>query len=165
MEDLRSHPEEQNIFDDIPYRLVQAGSGKRFANYFVDIISFYIVFFIIAFIVLSLNPALADRIPDDDAGFNLVDRLVTLLLYGMYMGIVEALFRGRSIGKLITGTKVVNHDGSAISPQTALVRGLVRAVPFNAFSALGMPCYPWHDKWTKSYVVDIRASQLDSGSN
>jgi uncharacterized RDD family membrane protein YckC len=74
----------------------------------------------------------------------------------MYMGLVEAIFKGRSIGKLITSTVAVNEDGSRVSGQVALLRGLARAVPFNAFSALGSPCYPWHDRWTKTYVVDYK---------
>ncbi|HEV8508744.1 MAG TPA: RDD family protein, partial [Chitinophagaceae bacterium] len=80
--------------------------------------------------------------------------------YGMYMGLIEAVFKGRSIGKLITGTIAVNNDGSRINGQTALLRGLSRAVPFNALSALGSPCYPWHDRWNKTYVVKyVRSDQ------
>ena len=154
--------QEQGLFDDVPYRLVQAGHGQRLANYLVDMISFYLVFFIVSFIIIVVNPAVADNISGERDGFGLLERLVALLLYGMYMGIVESLFRGRSLGKLITGTKVVNEDGSPISAQTALLRGLCRAVPFNAFSALGAPCFPWHDKWTKCYVVDIKASNLET---
>jgi uncharacterized RDD family membrane protein YckC len=89
-------------------------------------------------------------------GFNLAGRLIVLVLYGMYMGLMEAAFKGRSLGKLITGTVAVNEDGSRISGQTALLRGLSRAVPFNAFSALGTPSYPWHDKWNKTYVVEYK---------
>ena len=74
------------------------------------------------------------------------------------MFLVEALFKGKSLGKLITGTRAVNEDGSNLSAKTALLRGLSRAVPFNAFSALGTPSYPWHDKWTNSYVIDEKES-------
>jgi uncharacterized RDD family membrane protein YckC len=70
------------------------------------------------------------------------------------MSLIEAMFRGKSIGKLITGTKAVNEDGSDISFAKAFERGLARMVPFEAFSALGEPSYPWHDKWTKTFVID-----------
>ena len=86
---------------------------------------------------------------------------MSLLLYGIIMGTTEALTGGRSLGKLITGTRAVNADGSAISMQTAFWRGLCRAVPFEAFSALGSPSYPWHDKWTNTYVIDLRQSVLN----
>jgi hypothetical protein len=46
------------------------------------------------------------------------------------------------------------EDGQRISGVTALLRGLTRAVPFNALSALGTPCNPWHDRWNKTFVVE-----------
>jgi uncharacterized RDD family membrane protein YckC len=81
-------------------------------------------------------------------------------MYGAYMAIIEGIFKGRSIGKFITGTKAVNEDGSNISFTTAIARGFSRIVPFEPFSALGSPSYPWHDKWNKTYVIDIRNSSL-----
>jgi uncharacterized RDD family membrane protein YckC len=84
-----------------------------------------------------------------------------MLMYSVYMALVETIFRGRSIGKFITGTKAVNEDGSSISFTTALARGFARIVPFEAFSALGNPSYPWHDKWCRTYVIDIKDSGLD----
>ena len=74
---------------------------------------------------------------------------MVLILYGLYMFIVEAMFKGKTLGKLITGTRAVNEDGSNLSAKTAFFTGLSRVVPFEAFSALGTPSYPSHDKWTK----------------
>jgi uncharacterized RDD family membrane protein YckC len=42
------------------------------------------------------------------------------------MGLIEAIFPGRSLGELITGTAVAKEDGSRISGQTTLLRGLCR---------------------------------------
>jgi uncharacterized RDD family membrane protein YckC len=150
---------EQHLFADNEYQLVQASGGKRFANYIIDLIVFYALLFGSGVIIGLLNPAAFDSIPEDDNfGYNLLDRLLGLILYGLYMFIVEALFKGKSLGKIITGTRAVNEDGSNISAKTALLRGLSRAVPFNAFSALGTPSYPWHDKWSNSYVIDEKES-------
>ncbi len=141
--------------------IVQAGTGKRFANYIIDVIVFYIVVFFLAIVVAIIDPELLSWMEGTDAGTNLLNSLVSLLLYGIIMGTTEALTGGRSLGKLITGTRAVNADGSSISMQTAFWRGLCRAVPFEAFSALGSPSYPWHDKWTNTYVIDIRQSVLN----
>jgi uncharacterized RDD family membrane protein YckC len=150
---------EHHLFADNEYQLVQASGGKRFANYIIDLIVFYALLFGSGVIIGLLNPAAFDSIPEEDSlGYSLLDRLFGLILYGLYMFVVEALFKGKSLGKLITGTRAVNEDGSNISAKTALVRGLSRAVPFNAFSALGTPSYPWHDKWAKSYVIDEKES-------
>ncbi len=141
--------------------IVQAGTGKRFAKYIIDVIVFYIVVFFLAIVVAIIDPELLSWMEGTDAGTNLLNSLVSLLLYGIIMGTTEALTGGRSLGKLITGTRAVNADGSSISMQTAFWRGLCRAVPFEAFSALGSPSYPWHDKWTNTYVIDIRQSVLN----
>jgi uncharacterized RDD family membrane protein YckC len=151
-------PEEQHLFDD-NYQVVQANGGKRFANYFIDLVGFYVFMYLFSYVLIEINYELAVMIYGESDGFDLVGRLITLLFYGMYMGLLEAVTKGRSLGKLITGTVAVNEDGSRISGQTALLRGLSRAVPFNAFSALGTPPHPWHDRWTKTYVVAYKSIQ------
>lgn len=149
---------EQNIFDDFTPQLIQAGSGKRLANYLIDVVSFYIFMYLFSYVLIRVSYDLAVIIYGD--GHEILGRLIILLFYGMYMGLIEAVFKGRSFGKLITGTIAVNEDGSRISGLTALLRGLSRAVPFNAFSALGSRCYPWHDRWNKTYVVNyVRQDQ------
>lgn len=149
---------QQDIFTNDDHALVQAGSGKRFANYLIDLVIFYLLVFLFGIFLGFVNPQTLDELDAQSNGFDLVGRLLSLLFYGLYMFVVEAIFKGKSLGKLITGTRAVNEDGTAISFQTALLRGLSRAVPFNAFSALGTPCYPWHDRWTKTYVIDEKES-------
>jgi uncharacterized RDD family membrane protein YckC len=152
---------QQDILVDIEPQLVQAGSGKRLANYFIDLILFYILFFILGMIIAMVSPESLEN----DALFSdnvFLDRLFSLLIFGVYMSLVEGIFKGRTLGKLITGTKAVNADGSTISFVTALGRGFSRIVPFEPFSALGNPPYPWHDKWTNTYVIDVRESRLES---
>lgn len=149
-------PQEKHLFDDANYFLTQASSGKRLANYIIDLAVFWVVMYFLAYVIVEISVDLYLFIYGEEEGFDLKGRLFSLLLYGMYMGLTEALFNGRSLGKLITGTIAVNEDGSRISGQKALLRGLVRAVPFNALSALGSTCYPWHDKWNKTYVVNYK---------
>ena len=78
------------------------------------------------------------------------------------MSAIEAITKGRSLGKIITGTKAVNDDGSNIGSGTAFKRGFSRIVPFEIFTALGSPSYPWHDKWNHTYVIDIKKSSIIS---
>ena len=145
--------EEQHLFDN-HQQLTQATPGHRLANYIVDLIGFTIFMYFFSYVIIAVNMDLAIIMYGDDN--MLLAQLINLLFYGMYMGLVEAIFKGRSLGKLITGTVAVYEDGTRIHGQTALARGLYRAVPFNAFSALGQPCHPWHDRWSKTYVVYFR---------
>jgi uncharacterized RDD family membrane protein YckC len=80
--------------------------------------------------------------------------LVMVVAYGIVFGyffFAEGLMNGKTIGKFVTKTTVVNDDGTPITMGTGVLRGLCRMVPFEAFSAFGG--YPWHDKWTKTRVV------------
>lgn len=154
-------PKEQHLFDDFSHELTPASQGKRFANYLIDLVSFYVFMYFFSYVLVEIAFDLAVILYGEEEGFNLPGRLLILLFYGMYMGIIEAITKGRSLGKLITGTVAVNEDGSRIGGQTALLRGLCRAVPFNAFSALGVPCYPWHDRWTNSRVVELKDMKRD----
>jgi uncharacterized RDD family membrane protein YckC len=137
---------------------VQASSGKRFGNYLIDVVFFYIVLIVLGIVWGLLSPSTIEMLDTDTEGFNPMDKLLSMLLYGIILGLVEGIGKGKTLGKLITGTRAVNDDGSKITFSTGFVRGLARAVPFNAFSALGTPSYPWHDKWTNTLVIDEKLS-------
>ncbi len=148
---------EQHLLADFEVNLQQAGSGKRFANYLIDLIVFYII--ALLFFTILAAAGITDKLfSNEDLGTNLLDRLLTSIVLGILWGATEALFKGKTLGKLITGTRAVNMDGTNISGQTAFLRGLSRIVPFEPFSALGNPPYPWHDKWTNTYVIDEKTS-------
>ena len=138
--------------------LARATTGQRFANYLIDVILFYALFFIVGIVLAVVSPSTLEDIDNNSAGSQLVDRLISLIFYALYMGVVEGVFKGKSLGKLITGTRAVNMDGSKISFATAFARGCSRAVPFCVFSAFGTPCNPWQDRWTNTMVIDEKKS-------
>ncbi|HVI47959.1 MAG TPA: RDD family protein [Chitinophaga sp.] len=142
------------------YHLVMASTGKRLANYLIDMLVFYAFIFLLFMMLAVVNPYVMALFDDESPGFKYLDRLLGLVLYGLFMGLVEGLFKGRSLGKLITGTRAVNNDGTEISFATGFKRGLSRMVPFEVFSAFGNPCHPWHDKWTQTEVVVLKESVL-----
>ena len=145
-----------NHYQEIDLSYCRASSGKRFANYIIDTIVFYIVAFGLGIVIGILKPNLLVGVDD------LSLRLVLLLFYGIVMFMTEAMSNGRSIGKLITGTRAVNVDGTNMSFQKAFVRNIVRAIPFNALSALGTPSIPWHDRWSDTMVVDEKKLGLQT---
>jgi uncharacterized RDD family membrane protein YckC len=160
MENAYQTPHEENVLDGMDVSLIQASSGKRFANFLVDRILLYVVW------TFALNKLAIKLIVS--FGLYYEDR-VTLILWSwlfalafdiLFYAVLESLTNGKTPGKLITRTRAVNDDGSRISARTALLRSLSRAVPFEAFSALGAVSYPWHDRWTKTYVIDERSSAL-----
>ncbi|MFD0939950.1 RDD family protein [Pedobacter boryungensis] len=134
----------------------RANSGKRLANYLIDGTVYYIIIVFISFIIEMLIPYSVSEMNIN----RIEERLVGLVLYGLVMFLIEAAFQGKSLGKLITGTKAVKNDGGTLNMKDAFIRNFIRAIPFNALSALGTPCRPWHDSLSNTIVVDEKVLNL-----
>ncbi|MEJ0106529.1 MAG: RDD family protein [Bacteroidota bacterium] len=160
MEPYQSQPEEQHLFDDNKYHLVQASGGKRFLNYIIDRIVFYVLFYFLTLALALLNVNIVLTLNPDTASFVFFSLLLYVFLYALFMGLTEFALKGKTIGKFLTGTRAVKEDGSYLEIKDALLRGFCRIIPFNIFSALGNTCYPWHDSLPKTYVIDERESQF-----
>jgi len=150
--------EQQSYLSDIEFNPVLASTGKRFLNYLIDLIAFLVFWYLLLIVFISAGGTISSYPPY--SGPDLLFRVVILLFYAMFMFLCELIFNGRSVGKLITGTKAVNEDGTQMQPKTIFARSLSRAVPFDQLSALGNPSHPWHDKWTKTYVIDVKKTTL-----
>lgn len=159
MEEYSTRPEEQHLFDDNRYHLVQASGGKRFLNYIIDRIVFYVFIYILVYIAALLHISVVFSLEPDSTGFVFVSLLIYSFLYACFMGFAEFILKGKTVGKFLTGTRAVMQDGSPLTLQQALLRGLCRLIPFNVFSALGNICYPWHDSVSKTYVIDEKQSE------
>jgi uncharacterized RDD family membrane protein YckC len=151
---LQGTPFQENLLDEMAYPLVQANSGKRLANYLIDLIVFYIAWKVF-FRLIGLKIAMS-MIGEDDGKPTIYIKvlLIAVVFETSLMSAIEFIGGGRSLGKLLTRTRAVNDDGTPITFKTALLRRLSRMVPFEAFSALGSPSAPWHDRWTHTRVID-----------
>jgi uncharacterized RDD family membrane protein YckC len=67
----------------------------------------------------------------------------------------EALF-GRTLGKLVTDTRVVTESGGRPAFWQILARSMYRFVPFEPFSLFNRQSIAWHDRWSKTRVVRTR---------
>lgn len=137
-----------------------ASKSLRFANYIIDRIIFYAMFAVVGVLLIVIGELVgSDSIIEFIEGLEdinpLIDRLITMIIFIVFYMILEGLTQ-RTIGKLITKTKVVLEDGRKPSPETIVIRSLCRMIPFDAFSFLGNPSRGWHDTLSKTYVVDIR---------
>jgi len=144
-------------FEDHLY-LERVSAGIRFANYIIDVIVFYVILFI-AMAIFGTATVLSKSSGDyygtgEPSGLETLVFFVVLLIPFAYYTVTEAVFKGRTIGKMITGCRAVMNDGSDITWKTAFLRTLCRIVPFEAFSAFGGN--PWHDQWTSTQVVKVR---------
>ena len=137
------------------YSFSTASTGKRLANYLIDTIATIILVFLLAFtmgVVLALVAPDALVIFEDDNIF--VNYLFSFVAGSIYFLLIEGV-TGRSLGKLITNTKVVDMEGNKPDFGTIFVRTLCRFIPFDAFSYLGSDAVGWHDQISKTRVVEI----------
>jgi uncharacterized RDD family membrane protein YckC len=157
-----------NFFSDEPIEEVQykaskesvtlktPSAGKRFANYTIDLIVLIIlvvVFMMVSAIVgVAIYPEAAATIESDFENYNL---LISLVIHFSYYTLFESS-GGRTIGKLITGTRVVDKHGRNPGVKAVFLRTISRYVPFNAFSFLGSEPRGWHDAWTDTWVIDAK---------
>jgi len=140
------------ILEEESTQMVLASTGQRFGTMILD----YIFYFIFAFIlgIVSYLIGLGDVIQ------NMNDNILGIIILIIYY-VPQETFSGRTLGKLITGTKAVSEDGTNLTFGQALGRTLCRFIPFEAFSFLGRRGMPrgWHDKIPKTKVISLRRTQ------
>lgn len=81
---------------------------------------------------------------------------ICMAFYVIYYVSFEVI-SGRTLGKFVTGTRVVTTKGQALSIPTAFVRTLCRFLPFEPMSfSLGETW--WHDSLSRTQVVLSRSA-------
>lgn len=142
----------------------KASGGKRFANYIVDYIVQLILFSGIMIVIVLLQLYLTGS-NSIGVWFDSISKVeeylfgyVMLLVYYFAM---ESLAKGKTVGKLITNTKVVNLSGETPDAGNILKRTFCRMIPFNALSFLGNEARGWHDSISDTYVVDVKTFELE----
>jgi len=131
----------------------ESDKWKRFLNYIIDSIMMYVMAFVLMVLYILFVGVSDTTALEELANNNFVAYVVGAILTVMYYTFQEAL-TGRSIGKLLTKTKVIDQNGEKPSISDSFVRSLCRCVPFEAFSFVFAE-KGWHDAWTNTKVVDI----------
>lgn len=136
--------------------LIPADKGLRFVNLLIDTLVFYAIAFVYGIIhvaiVLSQGADLDESYLVQETGASeFLQYLVSILLYLAYYTIFEAASKGRTLGKLVTGTVVMRDDGNTIGWKEAFLRSLCRLIPLEAIVAIFTQ--PWHDSMTRTVVV------------
>lgn len=142
---------ETDFLDEINATPIPADKGLRFVNWIVDVIVFYIIFFAFVYILAVIAPDVARVFVNEDAGSKLSLYAISFSAFFLFYFLLEGITKGRTFRKLITKTKAVKEDGSAITFSDSAKRSLSRMVPFEPFSAFGGS--PWHDKWSDTVVI------------
>jgi uncharacterized RDD family membrane protein YckC len=158
----QNHYEDYLLAEAVAVDYQYASTGQRFLNFFIDNILLrfglsYATGAALGYVISLADPEFAYRIfveQESKWAVYLASYLIAILNYLVYYTICEKLFKGYTLGKLITGTRAIREDGDELTFKDALLRSLARSVPFDAFSAFGG--HPWHDTWTRTMVVQTR---------
>jgi uncharacterized RDD family membrane protein YckC len=124
-----------------------AGAGRRFLNNLVDSLAVFVAQVIVFALAFGEEQGSAAASVGITLGANVV-----------YYAAFEWR-NGRTLGKLLTGTRVVSEDGTKPRLRRIVGRTLARFIPFDAFSFLGgeqgRPV-GWHDSLSRTRVVRVR---------
>lgn len=133
---------------------IMASHSQRFLNLLMDYIAqlfLFIIAFTVAAVIAESNgnkEFMANFVKNDIAQYTFVT-CIALFYYNVF-----EIFFARTIGKFITQTIVVDEIGEKPNHEQILTRTLCRLIPFEILSFLGMPCRGWHDRISKTYVVN-----------
>jgi uncharacterized RDD family membrane protein YckC len=70
-----------------------------------------------------------------------------------------------TVGKLITGTIVVDMHGEAPDVRTIISRSFCRLIPFDAFSYIGADAIGWHDTISGTRVISKNGTDIKEENN
>ncbi|HEY4150012.1 MAG TPA: RDD family protein [Chitinophagaceae bacterium] len=124
--------------------LTPADKTVRFANNIIDIVVFVVLFMLHVLVIESVFKTA----PDPDSP--LLDVYYLMLLFGYYF--IFEYFFGKTPGKFLTKTKVVDVNGEWPGGKKLLIRTLCRFIPFDNFSFL-FGTFGWHDRFSGTMVV------------
>lgn len=142
--------EQSNILNEFTEPVYEPATvGQRIANYLIDVVIFYIVIIVI---MVPLILRLASSGGSADAGgFIAISYLITFGIFFAYYIFMEG-GKGKTIGKMVTKTKVITTDGTPMTYGKAALRTVCRIVPFE-FISVFLDTSMWHDKWSNTRVV------------
>ena len=129
-----------------------ASRGRRFLNFLIDYFGFILFSMVVGALVGFAYPPAIYAL--QDAG-TLVNYVVGIPLMTLYYVSQEALF-GRTLGKLVTGTRVVSAVGGTATFAQLLGRTFARFIPFEPFSFFGSDAVGWHDSLSNTRVIRTR---------
>lgn len=127
--------------------------GKRLLHHLIDVILIQLIASAFNFgFAMAMMPVVESSGEKLQVAISLFTfNWVFFTVIGAYYILFEH-FLGKTPGKLITRTRVINIYGKKPGIDTLMIRTLARFIPFEAFSCIGGRS--WHDRFSETFVVD-----------
>jgi uncharacterized RDD family membrane protein YckC len=136
------------IYENQPQSFfVNSSLSRRFLHPFIDTLVSIAVFSPSLVFFRPYSPIASIR------NMNIFDHLYLLLIIIrlVYYLLFETLL-GVTAAKILTGSRLINHEGNKPSFKQVFIRTISRLVPFEGFSFFAND--GWHDKWSATMVVE-----------
>ena len=132
----------------VEYQYEPAKKSSRFVNNFIDRIVAVVLASSVGVTLSVIINLFASSTKTN--GFVV---LIAILVIPAYYIVLEWKL-GKTVGKMITKTRVINDDGGPISVGQAIGRFLCRFIPFDPWVVLFSPLgRGWHDRIPDTWVV------------
>lgn len=151
-----------NLFQsDSTINLVEADKGKRLLNYIIDATAISLIQTIL---VNTFN--FLENLPLGSFfyGYKVVFGF-NLFFTPIYYILAEYLSNGKTLGKIVTGTRTVTLTGDKPTLNQIIGRSFARIIPFEPFSYLGDQPNGWHDRLSETLVIDEEKSMLPNSDD
>lgn len=142
------------------FEYTKATQGQRFLNFVIDNVVIrltlnYTTSIIIGKVLWALAPDFMLYLVrgSNTIGLYIFSFIIVIVSYLIYYTLCEKIFKGRTLGKLVTGTRAVKYNGEELSFRDAFLRSACRLIPFEPFSGFGEL---WHDTFTNTIVIQTR---------
>lgn len=136
--------------EGVPISFAIASIGSRLGAQTLDIIFIFIVFFILGIVAYAAGFA--------STGTQTLFMLLGFLLRTPYYALSELIWNGRTLGKRITGIRVINVDGRRLTPHQVTARNLMKEVeiftPAALLFSIGSKS-PWQDGLTIVWLLAV----------
>ncbi|QSB26897.1 RDD family protein [Flavobacterium sp. CLA17] len=152
---LKNKDQNGSAFIDILEKKLLTSDRDRFFNCIIDFAFILITIFLVTLIVVITGNILQLDI------YRMWGEILihlgfvgTYLSFAMVYYFIFESFSGRTLGKIMTGSIVINEYG--LKPGFGIIfkRTLCRFIPFDALSFLGESGRMWHDSLSNTYVVE-----------
>ena len=133
--------------------LPRASLKQRFFTALIDLFFFNLCVFVVTF-VLAMVLAVFGA---EDILRNIPNLLLSIIYFFIYY-VAQESFGGRTMGKLIMGTKALSMDGAPLSFGQVLGRTAWRFMPFEGCSLIfggDGELLAWHDRMPGTQVVSL----------
>ena len=145
----------QQAVEPSEHALEPASRSRRFLNSLIDTVASILVAFVVGTVLAILWPQLITALSgprETSMGRNYFVGMIIGLIY--YLPLEAST--GRTLGKLITGTKVISTTGAPLTFPQVLGRTLARYIPLEGFTFLSSSRVGLHDKVSNTRVVSSR---------